>query len=220
MPTTIITAWEIVKHSPLSNQMDTGKICEHIRRKERRFAREFLGKDYYDLLIADLIDYTGTAEYDSETTYSEGDNVLYFGTILQSKKNGNNTNPCDDDGTNWEIAPKFNSACYNALWLDYLREYLALYIAAEVIDYTTFPIGNKGVLEFVEDQSGMKTAGTHGFQGMKKKLLNDADEALENLKDYLRDYEGDCDYDEIEWADGCRTRHTRPNHSRKIHFRY
>jgi hypothetical protein len=147
--------------------MDTGKVCDHIRRKERRFAREFLGKDYYDLLIADLIDYAGTDEYDSGTTYNQNDTVLYFGAILKSLVNANDTAPCDDDGTKWEVAPKFQTECYQNLWTDYLREYLALYIAAEVIDYTTYPLGNKGVLEFVEDQSGMKTAGTRGFQGMK-----------------------------------------------------
>ena len=218
--TTIITATEVVKYSPLSDHFDTGLICDHIKRKEERFAREFLGKDYYAALLNDVVDYTGTEEYDSGTTYNEGDFVLWNGRILESLTDANETAPCDDtDNTKWKAAEKFFTECYNDLYKAYIRPYLAFIIAAEVVDYATYQIGAKGGTEFVEDESGIRSAGKANFQNIKSKLYNDAEEILENLKSYLKDYDGDCNYDQIEWYKDCAPS-TNHNYSRKIHFRY
>lgn len=213
MPQTIITAWEVVRYSPASDNYPTAKIANLIYRKEIRFARDWLGKDFYDLLIADLVDYGVVPEWSAAATYADGDYIDYFGTVLESLTDDNTTAPCDDDGTDWRIAPKFATACYENLYTLHLREYLALHVMASSLDYQTYSIGAKGPVEWISEDSGTKSAGKDVFQSVKRKMIADSLEVLENMRQWMEEQHEDetCDFsDSLVIANACGGSQIKP----------
>jgi len=217
MPQTIITAWEVVKYSPASDNYPTGKIAEQVYQKEIRFARDWLGKDFYDLLVADLVDYGTVEKWSSTGTYANGDFVDYFGTILKSLADVNQTAPCDDDGTKWRVADKFQTGCYENLWKLFLRRYLALYILSGVLDYQTYNIGAKGPTEWISEDTGTKSAGKNAFQSVKRKLIADSHEVLQNMAEWMEEEHeaGNCDFSEsLVIQNGCGDSQIKPTQRR------
>lgn len=218
----MITAGEVVKYSPESSKFPPGAVQPHIFRKERAFVRAFLGNDFYQLLLADLTDVSAMQAWSPNKSYSTGDVVDYFGMTLESLADANTVNPCEDtDGASWASVQKFQSACYQSLWEQGMREHLAYTIMAASIDHTTFPAGARGLVEWVDDASGSRSASNFAFVARKNKLLADASEALENLKEYIyrehTDTESTCDFSELLWLKGCTTK-PGIHRGRRFHF--
>lgn len=212
MPKTLITAWEVVKYSPVSNKFPTAYV-NGIYRKEISFARKWLGKDFYDLLIADLVDYGEVKNWTNGETYALNEYVDYLGLILRSKAADNGADPCTDDGTNWEEAKKFqDTTCYEPLWTDgSLREYLALYIMQSVLVTSTIQAGAKGVTEWLDDNTGTKSASKNTLLTLKEQIIQDANESLENLQCYIWDNKDDCDFSKVKFiAEQKTVNKTRP----------
>lgn len=221
-PQTIITAGEVVRYSPESSKFPPQAVQPHIFRKERAFVRAFLGHDFYQLLLADLEDVTELQAWSPLAQYNTGDVVDYFGMTLKSLVDNNSVNPCEDPGaTNWELMRKFQSECFENLWQQGLREHLAYTIMASAIDHTTFPAGARGVVEWVDDASSSRSASNSTFFARKNKLLSDASEALENLKEWIyrehTDTESVCDFSEMLWLKGCTTK-PGIHRARRFHF--
>lgn len=199
---TLITAWEVVKYSPESDKFPTGLVQPHIYPKERTFRRVYLGKEFYDLLLADKVDYGVVEEWDATATYASGDYVDYFGTTLVSLTSGNNTQPCEDQaGEFWEEPDKFTTECYQNLWELYLRQYLAYYIIPAALPHATYPSGGKGVTEWIDDGSmrqgaGSKSASQGVLASRLNILQNEANEILQNMRDWMNDQNdaGTCDF--------------------------
>ena len=226
MPTTIITPGEVVRYSPESGKYPPQMVERHIFRKEQKFARECLGFDFYDLLIADLKDWSNIKAWVSGTSYATGDLVNYYGLIIESKVDSNNNNPCEDTGgTYWMLADKFNTACYQTLWENYMRDYLAFSVMATSLDHTTYPVSAKGAQEWAQEGSGSgsKSASYQVFVGRKNKLLNDAADILENMKSWVlrehNDADSSCDFSEVLFVKQCIGACNTPRQSRTFHFR-
>lgn len=181
---TLITVGEVLQASPESSRFPAALIAPHIQRKEDSLARTCLGRDFYDALLADKIDWGVVQTWKATESYSLDQYVDFYGMTLKSLANSNTTNPCEDDGTKWEAAEKFDTACYNTLWTTYLRPYLAFVVMASALDYATNPAGAKGVVEW-SDESGARSASTAVLQGRKRKILEDANELLDNMKDWM-----------------------------------
>lgn len=212
----------MVKYSPESSKFPPQAVQPHIFRKERAFVRAFLGHEFHQLLIADLEDVSALQAWSPAKQYSTGDVVDYFGMTLKSLVNTNSVNPCDDtEGTSWQLMRKFQSDCYENLWVQGLREYLAYTVMAAAIDHTTFPAGARGVVEWVDDASSSRSASNSTFVARKNKLLSDASEALENLKEWVyrehTDADTLCDFSEMLWLKSCTTK-PGIHRGRRFHF--
>ena len=215
-----------MRYSPESGKYPPQMVERHIFRKEQKFARECLGFDFYDLLIADLKDWSSIKAWVSGTSYDSGDLVNYYGLIIESKVAANTNDPCEDTGgAYWMLAQKFNTACYETLWADYMRDYLSFSIMAASIDHTTYPVSAKGAQEWAQEGggSGSKSASYQVFVGRKNKLLNDAAEVLENMKGWVlrehADTESECDFSEVLFVQQCYGVCEAPRQSRKFFFR-
>jgi hypothetical protein len=159
---TLISAWEVVKYSPESNKFPTAYVEPHIYHKEQQVAREYLGLDFWDLLLADKVDYGLVENWDDTTTYASGDYVDYYGTVLESIQDDNTVDPVNDLANDyWIEAPKFETACYQSLWeVGGLRDFLAFFIIVEAFQSTTNPAGGKGLTEWIDDGGQRDGAGS------------------------------------------------------------
>lgn len=220
--TTLISPGEVIRWSPESSKFPPSIVAPHILRKEQTLARSFLGLDFYDAIKADKVDISGKTAWVPGTSYPTGAIVDYFGLVLKSLADANTTNPCEDtDGTKWEEVRKFTSDCFENIWLQGLRDYLAYTVMAAALDHSTFPASGKGVAEWVDDASGSRSASYQVFVSRKNKLLADASESLENLKLWMYrehiDTESACDFSDCLYIKGC-SRKPGIHRGRRFHF--
>ena len=189
---TLITAWEVVKYSPESNKFPTQYVQPHIYHKEQQAAREYLGIDFWDLLIADKVDYGVLEQWSDVTTYASGDYVDYYGTVLESIQANNTTDPVDDLATEyWIEADKFTTACYQSLWDEGgLRDFLAFFIISEAYQPTTHPAGGKGITEWTDDGgmrdgAGSRSASASTMQNRINGIRQQAEVRQKNMQAWM-----------------------------------
>lgn len=198
----------------------TSAIARNIATKERWLKRQHFG-DLYDALLSDVQDHGILSEFDGTLTYSQGDKVIYYGSPLESKINGNTTEPCNDlDGSKWEILPRFSEDCYKQLWELHLREFLAYLLVYETLEYSSFPVTSFGVVERMNDITNERTASTENFRAVKKKMANDWQERLDNMLAWIREQKEDeiCLFEGFPFDKECESKKPTTNH--RIKFRY
>ena len=78
----VITAWEVIKYSPLSDKYPPGEVEPHIFTSEQTFKRLYFST-FWDTLVADLVSHGKLTEYDSNSSYSTGDFVIYTGSVFR-----------------------------------------------------------------------------------------------------------------------------------------
>lgn len=184
--TTLITAFEVVKYSPVKHDYPTSYICDHIYNKELKlFNGKNLLRETYTKLVADLIEYSNVTEWDIDDTYNENDIVLLDGCIYVSLEDTNTNSPVDS--AYWMLAPKFNTACYNVLWVNFLRRYLAYNIIYTSIQYSTYQATSKGLTKQLQDNTGSGVVNKDEFFGWKREILDDAKDILENMIEWMGD---------------------------------
>lgn len=224
---TISTAWEVVRYSPESNKFPLTYVEPHIYQKEQSFRNEFIGSEFYDLLIADLTDYGTVPTWATSGVYSSGDYVDYFGTTLISLENDNSTAPCDDeDNEFWGEATKFDTPCYQSLWELYLRQYFAFYIMSGVLEYATYPSGGKGVIEWMDDGGARQGAGSRSasmaiLTSRVNRLLQDANSILKNMVIWMtaQNKANTCDFSKALPIDCASTSINQTQPIRRIAYR-
>jgi hypothetical protein len=185
---TLLTAYEVVKYGPVEKDYPTAYICKHLKRTETKlFKKCFLGKAFYDALISDLKVTESVELFDNAETYDLGSLILYNDCILESLVSDNQVHPDDNDDLNpsWKIADKFKTPSNNILWEDYLREWLVLEVILTSLRYSTYKIGSKGTVKIIGDDTDIATVNHQEFAAMKKEIRFDADDALDNVYDYM-----------------------------------
>lgn len=184
--TTLITPFEVVKYSPVKHDYPTSYVCDHIYNKELKlFNGKNLLRETYTKLIADLVSYSDVEEYDIESTYNEDDLVLLDGCIFQSLAGSNTHSPVD--AAYWIPAPKFNTPCYNVLWVNFLRRYIAYNVIYTSIQYSTYQATSKGLSKQLQDSTGAGAVNKDEFFGWKREILDDAKDILENMIEWMND---------------------------------
>lgn len=184
---TLITAYEVVKYSPVRFDYPTATICTAIKNKELSLFRDCLGTDFYNLLLADVINYHNIPEYNIYTRYTTGDIVFYDGTLFVALQGAPPSTPLEDDSS-WAIAPKFTTTKYQVLWDDYLKYYLAYMIIHSTINYSTFQAGSMGLVLIKNyTEQGQSTVGLKELWNWKSNIKQDAVDFLENMKAFISD---------------------------------
>ena len=174
---TLLTSSEVKTFSPEGASFPLSAIEPHIRRVEVNFARQWLGWEFYKLLVADARDLSNIADYVEGTTYSQNDLVQCYGVIYKSLSDSNTAVITDTD--NWEkLDSKMQTAAYAELYEYFLRDYLAYIISADALEYAN-PVTGQGVVE--QNNGEVKTASLERQHSREKKTKRLADATLKNM---------------------------------------
>ena len=171
---TLLTSSEVKTFSPEGSSFPLSAIEPHIRRVEVNFARQWLGWEFYQLLVGDAYDLSSIADYVEGTSYDTDDLVQCYGVIYKSLSDANtaaitNTN-------NWEKQDsKMQTAAYAELYEYFLRDYLSYIISADALEYAN-PVTGQGVVE--QDNGEVKTASLERQHSREKKTKRLADATL------------------------------------------
>jgi len=185
---TLITAWEAVKYGPFKKEFPVGMVCNHIKRVERlAFKKCYLGIPFYNYLLSKLTDTKDIPQYSASTTYQKNAKICFEGCFLESLRDGNDVSPEDDANldTHWKLCEKFTEPCLNELWECHLRYVLSLRIMYKSITYTTYQAGSKGLVKYWSEKTGLTTVSRNEFSGVKKELLHDFEDAIEDMMDWM-----------------------------------
>ncbi len=122
---------------------------------------ECFGEAFYDELIEHLIDYSGTPEYDNDTSYAIGDVVIFEGCYWIAVEEAEGSFP-GAENTCWKLAPKFDKECLNDFWCNAsFAQYLSYLVVRESIVDASIPLRNAGAVVNYAD----------GYQKTNKDLI-------------------------------------------------
>lgn len=177
---------EVIYYSRIGKHFPPCDISD-ILQAEQYIARAKIGKEFYQALIADLVDYTGVSQYVAGTTYNQGDNVAYRGIIYTVTAVTSNKIPTVT--TDWTQAPKFGTACFENLWCNYLARYIALCVIANTIPKIAAKITAEGIV--VLEGDGYRAAGKERISDLKAWAAANIEMTWANMVDYI-DCNNEC----------------------------
>jgi len=151
--------------------------------------RHSLGDAYRKTLLAAMVDYTGTDLYNDETTYNEGDLVMYWiNESLQVYRALTTTDAIPTTVDDWELAPIFEDGdCqskYNELYCNYLAPYLSYCVLIKKLPSLVAIISDKGVLQF--NGLSYKPADQSSVASLKAALESERLMIYSNMVAYLK----------------------------------
>lgn len=194
--TTLITAAEAIRHTPVGADFPTAKLCQEIPAEELAIFVEKIGFDFYERLRADLVDYSAAPVWDADTTYAAGDFATLDGIVYESLADGN-TEPIGDplNANAWKEAPKFATDCFNSLWVDgFMRDYLAYSVVSAVLPHVTFPTGNIGTVQKMDDRTGIQTVNHPNYAKVIDSLSRGKALRFRLMAKHFQDHSGECDF--------------------------
>lgn len=77
---------------------------------------ELFGEDVYQDLLDDLVDYSSKPTWTDEGNYVLNDIVCYEGEYFKLLVPQNTTSDAPNCSVEWELAPKFTTACHNEMY--------------------------------------------------------------------------------------------------------
>lgn len=140
--TTIMTPYEVLKKSKFEDM--AGCDLNDILQVEQSRFRKYLGSDFREVLLNDLVDYSAATVYLNGTTYNQNDNVVYMGLIYTVTATTTTNEPTVE--SDWSLARKFTTDCYENLYCLYLSRYLSMCITKNSIPPVATPLTRNGVI--------------------------------------------------------------------------
>jgi hypothetical protein len=193
---------------------------------EESYINELFGSDFYDILKADVNDWTQVNEYVSGTSYSLNDIVFWKGLIKKSKVNTNTHEPTRFESSYWKDANKFDSEKLTELWDKYLCRILANKVIISVATIDTIRMDAKGMVISTDDNSNMTAADPASMSMALKAIINFNDtaqaEMIRYIKSEYKKYQANSstgyDYSTVSFiGEDIRTQNSQ---TRKIMYRY
>lgn len=147
--------------------------------------RKVLGKTFYDAIKSDVVDYSGTNEYQKGASYLTGQNVLFNGRTYTAK---NDTTKEPTYTQDWSRAKKFNNDYYNELWYNFLGRYFSLIVIRQSVMKNQSPMSSAGNIklngEVFESAKRDDVIDFINFVEGETRLT------LENMIDYISEQQG------------------------------
>jgi len=112
---------------------------------EQTERRNCLGKDLYDEMLEDLVDYSEKDEFVKGTTYNMDDVVLYNGCYYVVVVASTTQEPSKK--SDWDLAPKFNDSDFEELWCSFLGRYFSLIVIRDTIQPQTTQLTGGGLIK-------------------------------------------------------------------------
>lgn len=222
----LLTPFEVIKYSAAGKSYPLDNIRLLIPVFERDFMIGCIGEPYYNLMLKDVRKFDTAKAWINGTSYNTGDYIIYNGSILESCKSTNTTEPSVIN-ENWREPNKFNKKAYNSLWDNYLRNVLCFKIYKEALPQDTFLSGAKGLVITSQDQSGAMTAQSKDVEYILRHIQKHIDLLIEGMKSFIEtnceayklDITNGFDYSEIYFVkEDCNPCNIQGKHNRSIAF--
>jgi hypothetical protein len=221
---TIITPYEVVKHSPAGRDYPTDAIALLIPIVEQQYGNECLGETLYKWLVDNVNVYPAdVVEWCAGTSYSIGDMVVRCGLLFESETDLNTTDPTGESPEWVEVKRFGDNDCANEFWEDHLRQVLAFKLYIRSLNTTTRTTGANGltVLEGAGayNNQGFKTASKADLNDYKTQLNTELEAAVANMIRWAKN-KGTCEMP-INTMPGCVSICApQSNQRRRWGFRY
>ena len=217
---TLITPAEAIRYSPVGSDFPVSQLFGQIKAEEWLLFVEFIGEDFYDLLVADMVDYSGIDEWDGGP-YAIGDNVMDAGIVYTSLTAANSEGIGDPlNALAWKEADKFTTACYNLLWVDgFLKEFLAFSVIIPCVGHVTYPTGQAGTVQRIDEGTGMRTASGSTYSTIIDALQRGKHMRLKLLLKYMSENAAGCDFSGAFCASAGISGATNPGRTRRTFYR-
>lgn len=217
---TLISPAEAVRFSPVGNDFPVSQLYGQIKAEEWLVFIQHIGEDFYDRLLADLVDYAGVSEWDGGP-YAAGDHAMDAGIVYTSLVS-DNTEPIGDplNTSAWKEAYKFTTACFNDLWVNgFLRELLAYSVVLPAVTHVTYPTGAAGTVQKYEDMTGVRTAANPNYGKVVDELQRGKHNRLRLVAKYISDHAGECDFNGTLYGPNCGNVSVGPGRTRRTFYR-
>lgn len=238
--TTLLTAEEAVKYSPSDEHLSGSKLSHYIRSQEEHLFNTRFGWGFYELLRNDRYSYAlRTAglpaddgngsryfyyEDDSRTDIVTGDFVLSEDVVYKAINDIATAGISVANIDYYQRADRFQTACHNTLWNNYLRVVLATSVVRASLVSRTFQDTQRGaVKQYKEGESKPLSAGE--VERLKAEHQDDIERLISNMERHIKRNSGSCfsKYGILDTADcGCGTETdnglitTPPNSAKRI----
>jgi len=169
----IWTAKEVIRFTPVEDNFPTAMVNKVLDLNERGMFIDFLGLDFYDILVADLSDHAAATDFDNTVTYAVDQKVIYLDIVYISLENSNGDVP--KNSSKWAEATKFDTEEYQNLWVDSLRIYGAFEIMNPSRILSTYKTDSGGSYEKFNEDAGRRTASGHAM-----KMIHQTNGTLQN----------------------------------------
>jgi hypothetical protein len=202
----LLTPWEVVKYGPVQGNYPTEYLDAHLNRiEESLFDNSYLGIEYYNSLVADLVDLSSAVVYNMNDTYAENDLVVFDQMVFISLIDNNDDAIQDSEDLNpsWGLPTKFTTPQNEVLWNKYLKYWLSFSAIHNTIRYTTYQAGAQGLMTISDDATGASTVGHKDFVDFKRETKDDADDLLQLMLKFMVRTTMDSTYDFSAITDVC-----------------
>ena len=224
----LIITNEVIRNSFSDREYPRDKV-ERVRPiVESNYIRNCLGVDFYNLLLADVNDWSTVTEW-TAGTYAINTIKFWNGLVLKSTINNNSSEPSLTN-TTWIAADKFDESAYCDLWNKYLCQLIANKIIEQVAVSDTIRFSAKGRSINIYDNSNSGIPDNKGIMLALKSLENYIDILQDEMINYINEeykkFQANpatgFDYSEVSFIkEGCESCVTTGNKfTRKLMMRY
>lgn len=223
----LISNFEVINSSPAGPQYPLSNINLLRVTTEKTFLNDFLGEEFYQLMLTNAIDYSRVKAWEQKS-YSSGELVWYNFSVLKSMVSLNTTEPSYSNN-DWVLADKFRKKDYAAIWEPYLKNIIACTIYKKCVPLDTVMSGANGLTVKVNDgNSGNVTASKQDQENYLRHLGNVINDMTNELKKYiieqnelyLSDNTKGFDYSKISFCKDESIGNIQRPQRRRIKFRY
>lgn len=183
LPKTLIRPSEVIQLTNVSDKLPPCNLQDVYSREITEF-RDCIGYAFRAVLVADLVDYTGTAAYNGATAYEIDDVVVYndiYYVCVQAV-----TNATPNNLEYWQLAPKFTTEAYNELfYIGFLGRYLAFAVLKQSTPFMNAQFKAQGVVQPAGE--GYNSASSDSFKTLFNGVISNYTDAYNNLKQYMNE---------------------------------
>ena len=179
--TQIMLPSEVVEFASITKEFPLCTI-KTIRSIEFSNLLECLGQTLYDLITADLVDYSAVNLYDNTTAYVVGNVVCFKGLFYTNILNVTGTAP--PNKTYWVLSPKFTTPCYETLYCQFLGEWVAWMIVLERMPFWFRQFKAEGLVKLMG--KGFEAADLKDFQTVQAAVFRNVERSFENMDNYIK----------------------------------
>lgn len=221
----LMTPIEFIQVSPLTKDFPPIDICSIIEIEEESWYDDTeLGLAFYEALKADRTAINPlTKEWSQTKVYNLNDTVTFYGTVLKSVSASNTgRNPISDNGTYWEIVPKFQTSCVNDLWKSISLAFSYKVLSLHLVEMT-YKISAKGATKYNDDfrqnTSGLSTIERGERYDLQANLDNNANRYYETMLKKLK--RSTCPIvGSAKFSENCSTERLPKTSNRRIAYRH
>lgn len=189
---TLLTAWEVVRYNPIDQNISVTIVSRFIYLTENKLAREYIGRDFYDLMLEDSADWSTVLEYNSQAGYVLDSLVSYRGLVYQALQAS--TGKLPSNTAYWTEAKKFTIDAYNDLYYLHLREFISADVWRRASRFLYQQTKPGGIVLRTDAQSGANSVTWEEFSAYRNDVATIERDLLDNMEEWISQHKDDDAY--------------------------